>query len=131
MASDTEAITTLLHAYGAALAAQSLPGVLSLYTSDGVFMAPNFQASIGTAELTTSYERVLSTIRLDIVFTICEIVVTGEEWAFARTTAEGTKTWVKRGIEESHSNQEVFVCQKVEGEWKIARYCFSSMKPLQ
>lgn len=128
---DTQAIITLLHAYGTALAGgpRALPDVLSLYTSDGVLMAPHFQEAIGTEALTQSYTRILSTIKLDIVFTICEIEVFGE-WAFARTTAEGTKFWVQKGTQEKHWNQEIFVCRKVEGEWKIARYCFSSMKPL-
>lgn len=129
---DTTAITTLLHAYGAALSGgpSALPDILSLYTPDGVLMAPHFQAATGTEALSTSYRRILTTIKLDIVFTICEIEVSGN-WAFARTTAEGTKYWVQKGTEEKHSNQEIFVCRKVKGEWKIARYCFSSMKPLE
>jgi len=129
---DTATITTLLHTYGAALSggSKALPEVLSLYTSDGILMAPHFEAAIGTEALTASYTRILSSIKLDIVFTICEIEVSGE-WAFARTTAEGTKFWLQKGTQEKHWNQEIFVCRKVEGEWKIARYCFSSMKPLQ
>lgn len=129
---DVEAITTLLHTYGTALSGglKALPDVLSLYTSDGVLMAPHFQEAIGIEALTQSYTRILSTIKLDIVFTICEIEVCGE-WAFARTTAEGTKFWVQKGTQEKHWNQEIFVCRKEEGVWKIARYCFSSMKPLE
>jgi ketosteroid isomerase-like protein len=128
---DTAAITALLHAYGAALSGgpKALPEVLSLYTSDGVLMAPHFEAAIGTEALAESYTRILGSIKLDIVFTICEIEVSGA-WAFARTTAEGTKFWVQKGAQEKHWNQEIFVCRRVEGEWKIARYCFSSMKPL-
>lgn len=128
--SDTEQITELLHAYIGVLATDSLPNLLSLYTSDGVLMAPGYEAAVGAAELTKSYERIFSTIKIDAVFSIHEIVITSPEWAFARTTAEGTKTWLKQRKEEPHWNQELFVLQKVEGVWKIARYAFSSMKPL-
>lgn len=127
--SDEQAITSLLHTYGSVLASRSLPDLLSIYTSDGVLMAPGFQPSVGTEALKASYERIFSTIKLDIEFTIDEIVVTGGEWAFARTTAEGRKYWLQKGTDEFHHNQEIFVCRKVEGEWKIARYIFSSMKP--
>ncbi|KAF1935106.1 NTF2-like protein [Clathrospora elynae] len=128
--SDTEQITSLLHRYGTVLASHSIPDLLSIYTKDGVLMAPGFQPAVGTEALTSSYERIFSTIKLEIRFDIDEIEVMNEEWAFARTTAAGTKHWLKKGTQESHHNQEIFILRKLEGEWKIARYCFSSMKPI-
>jgi len=128
--SEHEQITSLLHRYGAVLSSHSLSDLLDIYTDDGVLMAPGFQPAVGTDALRSSYERIFSTIKLDIEFSIDEIVITGEDWAFARTTAAGTKHWLKKGTREEHWNQELFVCQKVEGKWKIARYCFSSMKPI-
>lgn len=128
---DQEAITNLLHSYGDVLSSRSLADLLSIYTSDGVLMAPGYQPSVGTDALKASYKRIFSTIKLDIEFSIDEIVVMdGGSWAFARTTAEGTKHWLQKETDESHHNQEIFVCQKIDGDWKIARYCFSSMKPL-
>lgn len=64
------------------------------------------------------------------------------QWAFARTTAQGTKTYLSRGYEDRHFNQELFLLfkpdekekggEEVEGAdgWRIARYAFSSMKPV-
>lgn len=128
--SDQEAITQLLHSYGVVLASRSMPDLLSIYTPDGVLMAPGFQPAVGSKELKASYERIFSTIKLDIKFSIDEIVVMDGDWAFARTTAEGRKYWLQKGTDEFHHNQEIFICRRVEGTWKIARYCFSSMKPL-
>jgi uncharacterized protein (TIGR02246 family) len=128
--SDAAQITTLLHRYGAVLSTHSIPEVLSIYTTDGVIMAPGFVPAVGQAALQAAYERIFSTIRLEIEFEIDEIVVTGEDWAFARTTAEGEKFWLKKGTKEVHRNQELFVLRREEGEWRIARYCFSSMKPV-
>ena len=130
MSSPEQEITALLHAYGKVLSTHSMPDLLNLYTSDGVIMAPGFQPAVGAQALQSSYERIFSTIKLEIEFTIDEIVLTGEEWAFARTTAEGTKYWLKKGTQERHHNQEIFILKNVEGEWKIARYIFSSMKPV-
>jgi hypothetical protein len=42
--------------------------------------------------------------------TIDEIVVTDGGWAFARTTAEGTKYWLDKGMQEFHHNQDIFIC---------------------
>ncbi|OQO11603.1 hypothetical protein B0A48_03330 [Cryoendolithus antarcticus] len=128
---DQAAITSLLHAYGTVLSSRKIEDVLDLYTHDGVLMAPGFAPAVGQAELGKAYERIFNTIRLEIDFEIDEIVVTEDgTWAFARTTAAGTKYWLQKGSKESHHNQELFVCQKVDEIWKIARYCFSSMKPL-
>lgn len=129
--SDEMQITELLRAYGATLKSRSLPNVLSLFTIDGVLMAPGFTPAAGSIALKSSYERIFSTIRLEIEFSIDEIVVMSNgQWAFARTTASGTKHWLEKGTQENHHNQEIFICQKVENVWKIARYCFSSMKKL-
>jgi uncharacterized protein (TIGR02246 family) len=128
--SDQAAITALLQTYGSILASRSLPDLLNIYTPDGVLMAPGYSPAVGTQALKTSYERIFSTIKLDIEFSIDEIVVMEDgEWAFARTTAEGRKFWLLKGTDEEHRNQELFVLRKVKGEWKVARYCFSSMKP--
>ncbi|UPX11790.1 uncharacterized protein EKO05_0002378 [Ascochyta rabiei] len=130
VADDKSQITALLHRYGAVLASHSIPEVLSIYTDDGVIMAPGYAPACGRDALKAAYERIFSTVKLDIEFEIDEIVVTGEEWAFARTTAEGTKHWLKKGTQEEHRNQELFMLKRDEGEWRIARYCFSSMKPI-
>lgn len=126
---DKAEITALLHQYGAVLASHSLPEVLSIYTSDGVIMAPGHAPAAGQDALKSAYERIFSTIKLEIDFSIDEIVVMGDGWAFARTTAEGTKYWLKKGSQEEHRNQELFVLRREEG-WRIARYAFSSMKPM-
>ena len=129
--SDEAEITQLLEAYGATLASRSLPDVLSLYTTDGVLMAPGYRPAVGSEQLSSSYQRIFSTIKLEIEFHVDEIVVMdGGTWAFARTIAAGRKYWLQKGTDESHHNQEMFVCRKVDVSWKIARYCFSSMKPL-
>lgn len=128
---EADAIRSVLHAYGAALGNGNVDELLALYTSDGVIMPPHFPASAGQAALRETYARICQTIHLEIEFDIDEIVLTGEDWAFARTTAEGTKTMLATKESEKHSNQELFILRKEGNEgWKIARYAFSTMKPL-
>ena len=93
-------------------------------------MPPHFSASAGTDALRESYTRIFATIQLVITFQIEEIVVMSSEWAFARTTAEGTKTILATQESEPHANQELFLMKKEGGKWLIARYAFSTMKPL-
>ncbi|KAF7559746.1 hypothetical protein G7046_g4413 [Stylonectria norvegica] len=128
--SDVEEITAVLQSYGTALRKQDVKGILELYTEDGVMMPPHFSASVGTQDLRDSYTRIFSTIQLVVSFEFDEIVVMSPEWAFARTTAEGTKTMLSTQESERHSNQELFIMNKARENWKIARYAFSTMKPL-
>lgn len=133
MSSEVEQITATLHAYGAALKSRNVEEAVALYTSDGVILPPHFTASVGAQALQDSYTRIFSSVQLEIKFSIDEIVVMSPEWAFARTTAEGTKTMLKSGESEPHANQELFIMKKdggKDGSWKIARYAFSTMKPL-
>ncbi|KAH0443923.1 hypothetical protein CcaCcLH18_00749 [Colletotrichum camelliae] len=123
-------ITAVLHAYGAALKSRNVEEAVALYTSDGVIMPPHFTAAAGTTALRESYTRIFSSIQLVIKFSIDEIVLMSPDWAFARTTAEGTKTMLATQESEEHANQELFIMKKEDGSWKIARYAFSTMKPL-
>ncbi|GFN13603.1 YybH family protein [Aspergillus tubingensis] len=127
---DTNEISALLHAYGNALKSRNVDEAVALYTEDGVIMPPHFSASTGTEALRDSYTRIFATIQLVITFQIEEIVVMSPEWAFARTTAEGTKTILATQESEPHANQELFILRREHGKWLIARYAFSSMKPL-
>ena len=75
-----------------------------------------------------SYEFVFSQIQLNIEFFIEEIEVEGN-MAFAVTSSKGTVKIHANGVEEPEANRELFVFEKVEGEWKIARYMFNKTEP--
>jgi uncharacterized protein (TIGR02246 family) len=135
---DSEAIAAVLHAYAVTLGSYqgegsvsgSVEQTLALYTADGVIMPPHFRPAVGQDALRESYTRIFQTVKLNIEFDINEIVVMSPEWAFARTTAAGTKTMITTNASEPHENQELFIFRHEEGKWKIARYAFSTMKVL-
>jgi ketosteroid isomerase-like protein len=93
-------------------------------------MGPGRPSAAGTQALQHAYHRIFSTSKLEVAFDILEINLMSEEWAFARTTANGKKTWLHNSSSEQAANQELFVLRKVVGVWKIARYSFSSMEPM-
>lgn len=129
MESTTEkkAIEKLLLDYRDALNASDVENVLALYTTDGVFMPSNAPSAIGLEQVRASYEFVFKTIQLKIEFYIDEIVVNGD-YAFAQTTSKGTTLIHASGQTVPEENRELFVLQKVRGEWKISRYMFNKMK---
>jgi ketosteroid isomerase-like protein len=101
---------------------------MALYTADAVFMAQHFPTAVGTQAVQNAYDTVFSMITLSVEFDIIEVVPVTDTWAFARTASAGT-TIVKNGGGGPEDNQEFFVFKKVEGIWKIARYCFSTTNP--
>lgn len=128
--SDQENIQALLKAYEQVLNSSEVAGVLKLYTQDGVFMAQHNPSAVGINAIEAAYEAVFKAIDLDVKFDIVEIEVVADDWAFARTNSTGTTTINATGDKIAEGNQELFVLQKTDdGEWKIARYGFSTTNP--
>ena len=123
------AITDTLRRYEAALNASNIGAVMKLYAEDGVFMPQHFPSAVGAAQVRAAYDGVFSTIRLSVAFDILEVVPVAENWAFARTNSSGTVTLLATGDSGPEANQELFVMQRVEGAWKIARYAFCTTNP--
>jgi len=124
---EKTAIEKSLFSYRDALNASDVTKVLPLYTNDGVFMPSNAPSAIGQEQVKAAYEFVFSQIQLSIEFYIDEIVVTGD-YAFARTTSKGTTLIHANKQTVAEENRELFVLQKTNGQWKIARYMFNKMK---
>jgi uncharacterized protein (TIGR02246 family) len=127
--SDADQIKTLLRNYERVLNASDVDGVLELYTDDGVFMAQHQASAVGVDQIEAAYTAVFDAINLNVTFDIVEVKVIAPSWAFARTNSSGTTTINATGDKVPEDNQELFVLQKVEGDWKIARYAFSSTNP--
>lgn len=124
---DQTAIKELLFAYRDALNASSTDQVMPLYATDGVFMPTGFPTSVGKEQVRQAYDGVFSMIKLNIEFLIDEIHVDGDH-AFARTTSRGTTLIHATGATIPEENRELFVLQRTDGGWKIARYMFNKMK---
>ena len=126
MAADEEAIATVLVSYQDALSRSDADAVTKLFTTDGVLMAQESPSAVGAEAVRQAYGAMFSGIALDIRFEIAEVRLLASEWAFARTTSTGRIEVKATGSRLPEANQELFIFQKVDGTWKIARYCFST-----
>ena len=129
MNSDEQAVATVLRDYQEAANRSDADGVARLYAADGVLMAQNSPAAVGNDAVRQAYSGMSQAIRLNIAFTIAECRQIAPDWVFARTTSQGTITLLGQGQDIPEANQELFLFQKVEGAWKIARYCFNTVLP--
>ena len=127
--SDQENIHAVLKAYEQVLNASDVAGVVKLYTKDGVFMAQHNPSAVGIHQVEAAYTAAFQAIDLDVEFDVVEVDVIADDWAFARTNSTGTVTINATGDKIAEGNQELFVMHKVDGDWKIARYAFSTTNP--
>jgi ketosteroid isomerase-like protein len=127
-AADKVAITNVLSAYEAALNASDIEAIRRLYGEDVVLMRPFRPSVVGKAAV--RQPSAAGARKLNIKFTIAEIVEMAPDWAFARTNSAGTITLNATGATSPEANQELFIFRKdTDGAWKIARYSFSPTIP--
>jgi uncharacterized protein (TIGR02246 family) len=120
-------IEQLLRKYEQALNTSDVNAAVQLYTDDGVFMAPENPAAVGTQILREAYAGVFQAIAPKLKFQIAETKVLSPQWAMLRTTSTGTVKILANGVDIPGSNQELFLLHNVNGHWKLARYSFSSV----
>jgi len=126
---DENAVASVLKDYQMALNRSDAEAALELYAPDGVFMPQHSRASVGTAAVRKAYEAVFAAITLTVKFEIAEIRQIAPDWVLARTNSAGTTKNNATGAEGPEANQELFLFQKIDGAWKIARYCFCTTDP--
>ena len=120
-------IENLLMVYKGTLNTSNAEKATSLYTKDGVFMPTGAPSAIGTEQIKGAYDFVFSQIQLNIEFYIEEITVEND-FAFAVTSSKGTTLIHATGDTVPEENRELFVFEKENGTWKIARYMFNKTK---
>ena len=129
MNADEKAVAAVLAKYQDALNQSDTDAVMKLYASDGVFMPQNSPSSVGVQAVRKAYDAVFDAIQLTVKFEIAEVRQLAPDWAFARTNSAGKVKVHATGESAAEGNQELFVFQKIGGDWKIARYCFSTTNP--
>jgi uncharacterized protein (TIGR02246 family) len=120
-------IESLLMTYKGTLNTSNAEKATSLYTKDGVFMPTGAPSAIGIEQIKKAYDFVFSQIQLNIEFFIEEIQIEGN-MAFAVTSSKGTTLIHATGATVPEENRELFVFEKDNGAWRIARYMFNKTK---
>ena len=129
MNTDEKAVAAVLTRYQDALNKSEVDAVMKLYAPDAVFMPEYSPSSVGIGAVRKAYDVVFNAIALQVKFDVAEIKQVAPEWVFARTNSTGTVKVHATGETLPESNQELFVFQKIDDTWRIARYCFASTNP--
>ncbi|MCC9168970.1 YybH family protein [Pontibacter harenae] len=127
VATEKAAVEKLIFAYRDALNASDANKVTALYTKDGVLMASAAPTAEGADQVRGTYQYVFDNFNYDLQFNILEIEVSGNT-AYARSTSKGSFVIKGSGQTVADENRELFVFEKVNGQWKIARYMYNKAK---
>lgn len=115
--------------YEKSLNTSDASAALAIYGTDPIFMAQNMEAFVGRAAVQASYEHIFKAIKLNVVFTIHEIVSMGGDLAYARTTSAGETEILASKMKVNEANNELFIFRKEAGHWRIHRYLFATSNP--
>jgi uncharacterized protein (TIGR02246 family) len=121
-------IVDVIKSYEKSLNASDTDAALALYGKDPVFMPQYSPALNGRDAVKAGYDHVFNTIRLNVRFTIHEIVELGD-LAYVRTTSAGKTEILQNKTTVKEANNELFIFRREEGKWKIHRYLFASSNP--
>jgi ketosteroid isomerase-like protein len=86
---------------------------------------PTGQPTVTAGGIRQAYEGIFGVIHLEVTFSIDEIVVAGDDLAYAMTRSNGIQTVLAADTQSAESNREVFIFRNEGGAWKIARYMFN------
>lgn len=117
-------IRQLLADYERSLNTSDCERAVDCYAVDGTFMPTTLPTSSGP-DLQAAYAQIFANVRLDVAFTIDELVVATDDLAYALTRSNGTQTELATNTETAESNREIFLFGRSERGWKIARYMFN------
>ena len=121
-------IVNAIKAYEKSLNTSDTEAALALYGEDPVFM-PEFSTALsGRDAVKAGYDHVFGAIKLNVSFTIHEIVEMGD-LAYVRTTSAGRTEILAAKATVREANNELFIFRKEKGTWKIHRYLFASSAP--
>lgn len=124
MNSHADQIRSVLATYERSLNTSDAALAASCYTPDGVFMPTTLPTALG-GDMEGAYRQIFDAIRLDVIFTIDELVITSDDSAYALTRSNGTQTVLATGDQTAESNREIFLFSHTDAGWKIASYMFN------
>jgi uncharacterized protein (TIGR02246 family) len=122
-------ITSLLKAYEKSLNASDPKAALALYGREPILMPQGMPAFIGREAVLQAYEGFFKVLKLNVVFTIHEIVEMGGDLAYGRTSSAGEQVILAADKKTEEANNELFIFRQEDGKWKIHRYLFSTSNP--
>ena len=98
---------------------------MALYGSDPILIPQNAEAFTGREAVQARYQKGSQTVKVNVVFTIHEIVEV-VDLAYGRTTSAGQQEVLATHKISREANNELFIFRREQGQWKIHRYMFAA-----
>ena len=123
---EKQEIITVLNVYKQSTNTADAKLAASLYKDDAIMIPANFPSNVGKEAIFGFYDYAFSLLQLTLEFDIHEdqIVVNGD-FAYATTTSVGTRLIRETGDIIPEDNRELWLFERMDGKWKIARYMFN------
>lgn len=130
IAEEKVQIEKLVRTYIDGLHQSKAEAVLPFFTKDAVLMAADAPTMKGEGQLKAFFDQAFATIRLEAELEFDEITITGTS-AFARSHSRVRVTALQTNESHPENTRELFLLDKISGEWKIARYMFNRVSTVQ
>ena len=124
---DPAQLLAIMERYAAGMRWGTADALVTLYTSDGVFIRDNLPAAIGTEALRAAYRQVFATLKLDLAFAVKETEVAGD-MAWLRATSTGRVKTLASGVEATESFNDLVIFRRTPAGWKIRCYMYNASK---
>jgi ketosteroid isomerase-like protein len=124
---DPAQLLAIMERYAAGLRWGTADALVTLYTSDGVFIRDNLPAAAGTEALRAAYRQVFATLKLDLAFEIRETEMAAD-MAWLRATSKGRVKTLASGVEATESFNDLVIFRRTPAGWKIRCYMYSASR---
>jgi ketosteroid isomerase-like protein len=124
---DPAQLLAIMERYAAGLRWGTADALVTLFTSDGVFIRDNLPPAAGTEALRAAYRQVFATLKLDLAFEIKETEVAAD-MAWLRATSKGRIKTLASGVEATESFNDVVIFRRTAAGWKIRCYMYNAAK---
>ena len=124
---DPAQLLAIMERYAAGLRWGTADALVTLFTSDGVFIRDNLPAAAGTEALRAAYRQVFATLKLDLAFEIKETEMAAD-MAWLRATSKGRVKTLASGVETAQSFNDVVIFRRTAAGWKIRCYMYNAAK---
>lgn len=125
--SEKQAVEAIITAYQDALNASDAGKVTALFTKKGVLMANSAPTAEGSEQLKGTFQYVFDNFTYSLRFSVIEVAIDGNT-AYVRSTSKGSFLIKAKNEKMEDEFRELFVLQKENGTWKIARYMYNQTK---
>lgn len=123
---DKKAIIEVLNNYETFVNQSNATGLGDLYEEEAILFPDRMDSFEGAENITGFYQYAFSLLRLKLSFSISEADIFLEgQTGYATTHSTGTRYLKESQQTIPEINRELWVFKKINGVWKISRYCFN------